>query len=116
MGLLLPRPNMSYTKEGIGERQTKSGIGIDLTQIHDIAKMRSIVRGNAWKRKKTSTEVDVFFLVSWQCPIFPGRLQPSIVGDEKLNFCVRDENRWTFSLSSPEMVYLVIAHEILRVN
>ena len=53
-------------------------------------------------------------LVSWQCPIFPGRFQPSIFGDEKLNFCVRDENRWTFSLSSPEMVYLVIAHEILK--
>ena len=58
----------------------------------------------------------VVFLVSWQCPIFPGRLQPSIFGDEKLNFCVRDENRWTFSLSSPEMVYLVIAHEISRLT
>ena len=35
-----------------------------------------------------------YFLVTQQCPIFPGRHQPSIFGDEKLNFCVRDENRW----------------------
>ena len=32
--------------------------------------------------------------VHWQCPIFPDRLQSSIFGDEKLNFCVRDGNRW----------------------
>ena len=29
-----------------------------------------------------------------QLPIFPGRLQPSIVGVCALNFCVRDGNRW----------------------
>ena len=28
-------------------------------------------------------------------PIFPGRHQPSIVGANELNFCVRDGNRWT---------------------
>ena len=28
-------------------------------------------------------------------PIFPGRHQPSIVGEYELNFCVRDGNRWT---------------------
>ena len=56
----------------------------------------------------------VALLVFWQCPILPDRLQSSIFGDEKLNFCVRDENRWTFSLLSPEMVYLVVAHEILN--
>ena len=28
-------------------------------------------------------------------PIFPGRHQPSIVGVNELNFCVRDGNRWT---------------------
>ena len=27
-------------------------------------------------------------------PIFPGRLQPSIFGTTKLNFCVRNGNRW----------------------
>jgi len=34
------------------------------------------------------------FLGSRQLPIFPGRLQPSIVGVCALNFCVRDGNRW----------------------
>ena len=29
-----------------------------------------------------------------QRPIFPDRLQSSIFGDEKLNFCVRYGNRW----------------------
>ena len=31
-------------------------------------------------------------------------LQPSIFCDEKLNFCVRNGNRWTFSLLSPRLV------------
>ena len=50
-------------------------------------------------------------------PIFPGRLQPSIVGADELNFCVRNGNRWTLtaistnSISSrtfvPDLVYLI---------
>ncbi len=31
---------------------------------------------------------------SQHLPIFPGRLQPSIFGTTKLNFCVRNGNRW----------------------
>ena len=54
--------------------------------------------------KKYHTCVWYFILVIWRCPIFPGRCQPSIFGDEKLNFCVRDENRWAFSLLSPNLV------------
>ena len=30
-------------------------------------------------------------------PIFPGRLQPSIVGRSELNFRVRDGNGWTLT-------------------
>ena len=44
-------------------------------------------------------------------PIFPGRLQPSIVGANELNFRVRDGNGWTlaaistnYSLSSKKKV------------
>ena len=33
-------------------------------------------------------------MINQQCSIFPGRYQPSIFDDEKLNFCVRDGNRW----------------------
>ena len=43
------------------------------------------------KRKETLSRVS---LGSRQLPIFPGRLQPSIVGVCALNFCVRDGNRW----------------------
>ena len=31
-------------------------------------------------------------------PIFPGRLQPSIFGTTKLNFCVRNGNRWNLGV------------------
>ena len=33
-------------------------------------------------------------------PIFPGRLQPSIVGASELNFRVRDGNGWTLAAIS----------------
>ena len=43
-------------------------------------------------------------LASWAfvlaLPIFPGRLQPSIVGRSELNFRVRDGNGWTLALIS----------------
>ena len=47
-------------------------------------------------------------MINQQCSIFPGRRQPSIFNDEKLNFCVRDGNRWTFSLLSPGMVQSIL--------
>ena len=34
----------------------------------------------------------------------PGRLQPSTISAEKLNFCVRHGNRWSFSPLSPEIL------------
>ena len=40
---------------------------------------------------------DLFVLA---LPIFPGRLQPSIVGRSELNFRVRDGNGWTLALIS----------------
>ena len=41
-------------------------------------------------------------------PIFPGRLQPSIVGRSELNFRVRDGNGWTLALISTN--YLLYLH------
>ena len=37
-------------------------------------------------------------------PIFPGRLQPSIVGRNELNFRVRDGNGWTLILISTNYI------------
>ena len=43
----------------------------------------------------------VGLMVFQQCSIFPGRRQPSIFDDEKLNFCVRNVNRWIlFSIAT----------------
>ena len=33
-------------------------------------------------------------MMRWRCPDFPGRVQPSMFGDEKLNFRVRNGNGW----------------------
>ena len=38
-------------------------------------------------------------------PIFPGRLQPSIVGRSELNFRVRDGNGWTLALISTNFLF-----------
>ena len=38
-------------------------------------------------------------------PIFPGRLQPSIVGRSELNFRVRDGNGWTLALINTNSPY-----------
>ena len=38
-------------------------------------------------------------------PIFPGRLQPSIVGRSELNFRVRDGNGWTLALISTNYLH-----------
>ena len=37
-------------------------------------------------------------------PIFPGRRQPSIVGADELNFCVRNGNRWTLTAISTNSI------------
>ena len=37
-------------------------------------------------------------------PIFPGRLQPSIVGRIELNFRVRDGNGWTLNLINTNLL------------
>ena len=42
-------------------------------------------------------------------PIFPGRLQPSIVSRSELNFRVRDGNGWTLALISTN--FLIAAAE-----
>ena len=54
-------------------------------------------RSSHWQRKKRGNR-DYFVSVPRkgirQRPTLPGRLQPSTIGAERLNFCVRDGNRW----------------------
>ena len=35
-------------------------------------------------------------------PIFPGRVQPSIVGTDELNFRVRNGNGWTLAVKDTD--------------
>ena len=44
--------------------------------------------------KKHTTFVVCLLFGIRQCPTLPGRLQPSTIGAERLNFCVRYGNRW----------------------
>ena len=53
---------------------------------------------NRRSETKKRTSEDVRFVLA--LPIFPGRLQPSIVGRSELNFRVRDGNGWTLALIS----------------
>ena len=41
-------------------------------------------------------------------PIFPGRVQPSIVSRSELNFRVRDGNGWTLALISTNYLNRII--------
>ena len=45
-------------------------------------------------------------------PIFPGRRQPSIVGADELNFCVRNGNRWTLTAISTNYLLFYLAHSL----
>ena len=57
------------------------------------------------KQKKRDTQMDVSSMLA--LPIFPGRLQPSIVGRSELNFRVRDGNGWTLALISTNYLLLL---------
>ena len=59
--------------------------------------MDSLSRSYEYKKRNHSLE---WLLSMLALPIFPGRLQPSIVGRSELNFRVRDGNGWTLALIS----------------
>ena len=47
-------------------------------------------------------------------PIFPGRLQPSIVGRSELNFRVRNGNGWTLALISTNFLQQQKVYSLLH--
>ena len=68
--------------------------------------MKFGLKKHIFPQKKRTSE-DVRFVLA--LPIFPGRLQPSIVGRSELNFCVRDGNRWTLALISTNYIAAAFA-------
>ena len=58
-----------------------------LSQLSYIPMCRFLRRSRLLQSPKTLKRI-------WQPPALPGRLQPSTIDAEGLNFCVRDGNRW----------------------
>ena len=59
--------------------------------------LTEVPRESRWcpgAKRKTPTLVGAFLFGIRQRPTLPGRLQPSTIGAERLNFCVRYGNRW----------------------
>ena len=63
--------------------------------------LRMIPFCTGYEKREHPMDVLSFMLA---LPIFPGRLQPSIVGRSELNFRVRDGNGWTLALISTNCV------------
>ena len=63
--------------------------------------MDFLSRSYEYKKRSHSLE---WLLSMLALPIFPGRLQPSIVGRSELNFRVRDGNGWTLALISTNYI------------
>ena len=68
--------------------------------------MDSLSRSYEYKKRSHSLE---WLLSMLALPIFPGRLQPSIVGRSELNFRVRDGNGWTLALISTNYIAAAFA-------
>ena len=68
--------------------------------------MKFGLKKHIFSQKKRTSE-DVRFVLA--LPIFPGRLQPSIVGRSELNFRVRDGNGWTLALISTNYIAAAFA-------
>ena len=65
-------------------------------QVHSLTSLKT-----TWERdvademkKNPPRKGEFFFHGIRQRPTLPGRLQPSTIGAERLNFCVRYGNRW----------------------
>ena len=46
------------------------------------------------KNQKAPKSIETFWIGIRRLPTLPGRCHPSTIGDEELNYCVRDGNRW----------------------
>ena len=68
--------------------------------------MDFLSRSYEYKKRSHSLE---WLLSMLALPIFPGRLQPSIVGRSELNFRVRDGNGWTLALISTNSIAAAFA-------
>ena len=59
-----------------------------------LAEAAQEIRDSQIVYEKAPANAEAFSYGIRQCPTLPGRLQPSTIGAERLNFCVRYGNRW----------------------
>ena len=53
---------------------------------------------SSFAHQKTLQEIPEAFFLSRRLPIFTSRFQLTIFGTSKLNFCVRNGNRWNLTV------------------
>ena len=78
-----------------GRRQSLLTLWLKICHWHIFLTRRAPYTGEPLPpTKKAPVLQQVLFCGIRRRPTFPGRVQPSIIGAEGLNFCVRDGNRW----------------------
>ena len=132
--LFILAPRIGFVKSGATELRLLWHFSLHCTSLNRKSAIASPTtrrrRKLAMGKKKDTTQCDVIFLaprvgfepttlrltagcsaaelsrnIMWQRPILPAGHPASTFGAAKLNFCVRNENRWTFALSSPQWLY-----------
>ena len=88
------RPNL-ISRHGLAAFGAKDRAGGGFCRAANLSSLRQSFDGSRIVRILPLSAISVLAL-----PIFPGRLQPSIVGRSELNFRVRDGNGWTLALIS----------------
>ena len=79
-------------------RQASSAAGVSCLRARQVrcfpaCKLPGRVRYLCYPNESPQLSLGAFIWIR-QRPTLPGRLQPSTIGAERLNFCVRDGNRW----------------------
>ena len=71
------------------------------TSVHFLKMVKILA---VFTKQKALTKCKCFFFGIRRLHTLPGRVQPSTICVERLNFCVRYENRWTPFAIATEMV------------
>ena len=91
------RPTLPGVRHGLSLRPPGAAHGSP-SQVQCCTWLEMIRIGRAFPvlctRKRTQQMLSPFSCGIRQRPTLPGRLQPSTIGAERLNFCVRYGNRW----------------------
>ena len=82
--IFLPEPRTAGGRKNPNQVQCRTLVGI----------IRKTKLSGYMKRKDPPSRAGLSFHGIRQRPTLPGRLQPSTIGAERLNFCVRYGNRW----------------------